>query len=317
MRTCYFDCFSGASGDMIVGALVDLGVPPGRVRRAVTGLRIPGLRVSFRKVQRGGLSATQFVVRAGAPQTHRGLRAIRRLLRESDLPAAAPDPDLNVIRMKIGRVRRPWVKNCVAIGLAGGFLEPLESTAIAMTEASARWLAGLLPDRQMSPEIAARFNAKVDRLYDEVRDFIVTQYYTSNRPEPFWRAARDDIEVPAALKENLKLWRHILPNITDTDGSKLFNYWSYIYTLWAKGYFEDTHFPLEGSIARRDWDEFGRNLNGITNNLLAALPDHYQLLSSIRGDAPITGDSLDPAQPFEAPPELKRKAQMRPTIPIP
>ena len=89
MTVLFFECLAGASGDMIVGALVDLGVPPQRVRRAVAGLKIPGLRVSFRKVRRGGLSATQFVVRTGDPQTHRGLRAIRRLLRESDLPPAA------------------------------------------------------------------------------------------------------------------------------------------------------------------------------------------------------------------------------------
>ena len=241
----------------------------------------------------------------------------RHLRSTGDLPPGVPDPETRVIHMRTGRTERAWVKNCVAIGLAGGFVEPLESTAIYAIEMAARLLVSHLPDREINPVFAGRFNKLMERLGDEVRDFIVSHYCTSNRPEPFWRAARDDIEVPASLEENLALWRRVLPNITDTDGSKLFNYWSYIYTLWAKGYFEGTHFPLEGSIARRDWDEFGRNLNGITNSLLAALPDHYQLLSSIRGDAPMPGDSLDPAQPFEAPPELKRKAQLRPTIPIP
>ena len=228
-----------------------------------------------------------------------------------DLPPNVPDPETKVIHMKTGRTERAWVKNCVAIGLSGGFVEPLEATAIYLIEMAARLLVSHLPDRAIDPVFAGRFNKLMEALNDEVRDFIVCHYYTSNRPEPFWRAARDDIEVPASLEENLELWRHVLPNITDTDGSKLFNYWNYIYTLWAKGYFAGKHFPLEGSISRRDWEDFGRNLARVTHSQVESLPDHHALLASIRGDG------AQPAEPFEAPPELRRRAQMRPTIPIP
>jgi uncharacterized protein (TIGR00299 family) protein len=85
MRSLHFDCFSGASGDMIVGALVDLGVEPADVRQALGGLELPGLRVSFRKVRRGGIRATQFRVHVSGAQPPRGLQEIRRLLRQSDL----------------------------------------------------------------------------------------------------------------------------------------------------------------------------------------------------------------------------------------
>ena len=85
MRIAYFDCFSGASGDMIVGALVDLGVDPRHVRRALASLRLSGLRVAFRSVKRHGIAATKFEVKAPAEHAHRGLREIRRLLRSADL----------------------------------------------------------------------------------------------------------------------------------------------------------------------------------------------------------------------------------------
>jgi len=89
MNVLYFDCFSGASGDMIVGALVDLGADRRGVRRALESLGVPGLEVSFRRVRRGALQATKFSVRARGRQPHRGLREIRRLLRESGLTPGA------------------------------------------------------------------------------------------------------------------------------------------------------------------------------------------------------------------------------------
>jgi uncharacterized protein (TIGR00299 family) protein len=89
MTVLHFDCFSGASGDMIVGALVDLGVDRREVHDVLVGLGLPGLKVSFRRVQRGGIAATQFRVRGQGKQPHRGLRDIQQLLRGGSLPAGA------------------------------------------------------------------------------------------------------------------------------------------------------------------------------------------------------------------------------------
>lgn len=230
-----------------------------------------------------------------------------------DLDAADPVPEPRVIRMRIGRTRRAWVKNCVAIGLAGGFVEPLESTAIYTVEMCARWLVGYLPDREVNPAFADRYNALVESLYDEVRDFIVSHYYTSNRPEPFWQAARSDIEVPERLRENLALWRRKLPDVTDAPASKLFNHWNYIYTLWPKGFFRDQHFPLEGSISRSHWDTFGRTLAGTRQQLLSALPNHYDLLTSIRdGVVPQTTEAASPIPSL--PSDFLKRAAARPTV---
>ena len=199
-----------------------------------------------------------------------------------EIPMNAPDMDTPVIRMKTGRTRRAWVKNCVAIGLSGAFVEPLEATAIYAIEMSARWLGSYLPSRNFESAVLSRYNQLIEGLYNEIRDFIISHYVTSNRPEPFWQAARAESVLTDTLRENLDLWQHMLPNTTDTEGHKLFIYWSYIYTLWAKEYFKGKHFPMEASVTRAQWDRFSSGLARQKSRLLTVLPDHHALVSQIR-----------------------------------
>ena len=87
----YVDAFSGASGDMFLGALVDLGVPLARLQAAVKALDVPGLTFRRQRVTRKGLTATHVLVRAPGGQHHRGRREIRRLLRHKrQAPGAWP-----------------------------------------------------------------------------------------------------------------------------------------------------------------------------------------------------------------------------------
>ncbi len=68
MRTAYFDCFSGASGDMILGALIDAGLSPRRLREELKRLRIPAVHLRVRKVLKRGISGTQVIVEGGAKE---------------------------------------------------------------------------------------------------------------------------------------------------------------------------------------------------------------------------------------------------------
>ncbi len=186
------------------------------------------------------------------------------------------------IAMRIGRARRSWVANCVAVGLSGGFIEPLEATAIYTIEMTVRHLVHHFPDRAISPELAGRFNRVIRDLHANILDFIVMHYVTSNRTDPFWIAARSDVEVPETLAENLALWKHVLPGPADTPGNNLFDYWSYLFCLYGKGYFDDCAFPAEGSVARADWSEYTRQLDEAKYRLIEDLPGHHELVSAIR-----------------------------------
>lgn len=227
-----------------------------------------------------------------------------------DLPPDAPDPEAPVIHMKTGRTQRAWVKNCVAIGLSGSFVEPLEATAIFVVEMAARWLAAHLPDRSFNPAVANQYNQLNETLFDEIRDFIISHYYTSNRTEPFWQAARSEGVLTDPLKEKLELWRHILPNSTDTTGSRLFGFWNYTYTLWAKGFFKDKHYPLENAISITQWDRFGAEVATEKQRLLSLLPDHYELLSHIRDPRPTA------AEGFDMRPKAAHQVYKRTSVPI-
>jgi tryptophan halogenase len=228
------------------------------------------------------------------------------------LGEAGKDVEPRLIRMRIGRRSRGWVKNCVAIGLSGGFVEPLESTAIYMIEMAARWLVRHFPDRSINPVLAKSYNRAVRGLFEEVRDFIALHYYSSNRPEPFWVAARSEIEPPDSLRESLELWRHTFPNEADTKDHNLFIYWNYLCVLYSKGYFKGASMPLEDSVSREGWDRFTQRLEATKHRLLRNLPDHYELLAAIRQGA-------EREARFHAPPSAVAAAAgaYRSTVPLP
>jgi len=96
----YFDCFNGAAGDMILGALLDAGCPLSAMQRTVSSLGLPGVRLSAEKVRRRGLAATraQVVVEPGAQETHRHLPDILSIIDAADLPPAAKENARRVFR---------------------------------------------------------------------------------------------------------------------------------------------------------------------------------------------------------------------------
>jgi tryptophan halogenase len=203
------------------------------------------------------------------------------LRRIGDLPQDVPDPETRIIQMRIGHSRRFWVKNCVAIGLAAGFVEPLEATGIYMIEAAARWLAGHFPDKSFSPALANSYNRLMNELYAEVVDFIQLHYLTSNRDEPYWQAARNT-PVSDWLSDMLELWKHRLPEALDTRSNSLFKYWSYIFVLQPKRFFAGTTFPLDGAIRKDQWEAFAGDLQRRNQAILPLMPSHYQLVTEMR-----------------------------------
>lgn len=127
------------------------------------------------------------------------------LMAEIDGPALA-EPRL--LRFQAGRRARAWEGNCVAIGLAGGFLEPLESTSIFLIQAAVTDLVNLIPTRAtgIDPRLAAEFNRLFEIHYDRARDFVVLHYATNTRAgEPLWDHVRA-MELPDSLAHKIALF---------------------------------------------------------------------------------------------------------------
>ncbi|WP_320442884.1 tryptophan halogenase family protein [Brevundimonas sp. BT-123] len=112
-----------------------------------------------------------------------------------------------VVPFKTGMREQLWDKNVLALGLAGGFIEPLESTAIHLIYRGMDFFFRLLPDRDCDPALAEEYNRRMRTDYEEIRDFIVLHYCTTERDDTaFWRECRD-MELPPGLKRKIDLFR--------------------------------------------------------------------------------------------------------------
>ncbi|MFN3668188.1 MAG: tryptophan halogenase family protein [Brevundimonas sp.] len=131
--------------------------------------------------------------------------ACARLMGNLDAPALAePKP----IRFTSGRRTRSWSGNCVAIGLASGFLEPLESTSIYLTQVAILNLLKLFPRPRIDPALAVEFNRIIDNEYDRVRDFLILHYHANTRDDgELWRHCRE-MDIPDTLREKMTLFEH-------------------------------------------------------------------------------------------------------------
>lgn len=128
---------------------------------------------------------------------------------------AAPDrPDLeaNHIAMRVGRNRRSWINNCVAIGLSSGFVEPLESTGIFFIQHGIEELVRHFPDERWDRQLIASYNRSVSQVMDGVRDFLVLHYRAARREDtPYWKATKTR-PVPDSLRDPLQAWTRLLPD---------------------------------------------------------------------------------------------------------
>jgi tryptophan 7-halogenase len=136
-------------------------------------------------------------------------RAAEVLLAGLDGKAQA-DPKL--IKFQAGRRQQSWYKNCIAIGLASGFLEPLESTSIYLAQIATSFLMRLFPARTIDPKLIEEFNRLIDIEYERVRDFLILHYHANEKPaeeDPtgLWRYVRE-MKVPDSLITKMATWRH-------------------------------------------------------------------------------------------------------------
>ncbi|MCL1143197.1 tryptophan halogenase family protein [Shewanella gaetbuli] len=138
-----------------------------------------------------------------------------------------------------GHREKFWHKNCVAVGLSAGFLEPLEASALLLVEISANMIAQQLPANRACMDIVAeRFNQTFLYRWDRIIDFLKLHYMLTQRNDsPFWVDNRDPKTIPQSLQTLLELWRYQLPSDNDfTHATEVFPAASYQYVLYGMGF---------------------------------------------------------------------------------
>ena len=181
-----------------------------------------------------------------------------------------------VIKFKTGQRRRHWHKNCVAMGLASGFIEPLESTSIHLIQRSVIRLMQMFPyDGIREPDVN-EFNNQMRFEIDNVRDFIILHYHVTDRNDTaFWRQCRD-MDIPDTLEHRIELFGQA--GRVFKVPTELFGENSWIQVMLGQGLVPEQYHPIVNMMSD---DELGRFLTGIhdaVGKVTSQLPDHQRFI---------------------------------------
>lgn len=201
------------------------------------------------------------------------------------LGEAAEGAEIRRIKMRVGRHRNLWVKNVVAVGLAGGFIEPLESTGLDIVQKGLATLLHCFPDRSLDPALASVYNETMTRYYEQIKDFIALHFCVTTRKDtPYWQACAADLELSDDLKQLLAVWRKANGKIYLSRPGTFGEYFgplSYYCILIGMGCLPEQGPPLYAVVdsmgLERDWAAESHR----ARQFLDLLPDHDGYLARL------------------------------------
>jgi tryptophan halogenase len=181
-----------------------------------------------------------------------------------------------------GYREKQWVRNCVAVGLSAGFLEPLESTGLVLIEAAVGMIAEMFPHGGPVEAPARRFNELMTARFDNIVNFLKLHYCVSRREEPFWRDNADPGSIPERLAELLEQWKYRPPGRFDfTLDTESFAFFNYQYILYGMGYFTDLGGARADFTQGQEADRIFAKIRRFGDRALVGLPSHRALIEQI------------------------------------
>ncbi|GLQ22411.1 tryptophan halogenase [Algimonas ampicilliniresistens] len=187
-----------------------------------------------------------------------------------------PIGEPNFLRFKTGMRRQTWNKNVISLGLAAGFLEPLESTSIHLIQTAIARLMTNFPDKHFNQADIDYYNRRTQLEYEQVRDFLILHYCVTDRDDsPFWNYCRT-MELPDSLKEriaiykeNARLYRH---------DNEIFGEMSWLAVMHGQGLVPKRYHPLANMMPD---DELNQRMSQIRNTwakCLESMPSHQDFI---------------------------------------
>lgn len=194
----------------------------------------------------------------------------------------------NRLRFTPGRRTRFWEKNCVAIGLSSGFLEPLESTSIHLIQEGVSKLLALFPRDGMSPLETKRYNTIMADAFDYIRDFLILHYHATRRDDsPFWNHVRT-MDIPDSLAETLDLFRgngRFFAHKGD-----LFTLTSWLAVMVGQGIEPKAYSPVADSLASAELTTTLKDMRETYTLAASKMPPHDAFIAHMLKKASIQGE---------------------------
>ena len=182
------------------------------------------------------------------------------------------------IQFKTGYRQQLWNKNCIAIGLAGGFIEPLESTAIHIMQQGIMQLIKHFPSNGINEIDVTQYNDYMSRDYAEIRDFIILHYcQTERKDSEFWEFCQN-MDIPASLKQRMDMFKQtgrFIPKPYEIFGD------SWLQVMIGQGLIPNQHHVLADELSEQELNDFLSNSEKNIQEKVNHLPSHYDYLRSI------------------------------------
>jgi tryptophan halogenase len=169
------------------------------------------------------------------------------------------------------------VGNCVALGLAAGFLEPLESTSIHLIQSGIARLLDYWPAPMLQPVELDAYNAETAAEWQAVRDFLILHYHANARDEPFW-AERRAVQLPESLAARIALFR--ANGRFRREGEELFAEAAWVQVMIGQGILPAGHHPLADALSAHDLDDFLSLTRRHAAQVAARLPTHDAFIAA-------------------------------------
>jgi tryptophan halogenase len=187
----------------------------------------------------------------------------------------------NHIRYTTGARRRQWHRNCVAVGLSGGFMEPLESTSIHLIQRAVLRMIRMLPAGPVSQRDIDEFNDQQLTDMEQIRDFLILHYkVTERRDSAFWRHCAS-MAIPPSLQHKIELFRET--GRVFRKNEELFVENSWVQVMMGQGIMPGAYHPIAAKLRPEELDNFLTMLRESVTRTVAGLPEHQAYVASYCG----------------------------------
>ncbi len=182
------------------------------------------------------------------------------------------------VRYVTGRRKTFWDRNCVAVGLSSGFLEPLESTSIHLIQTAIARIVQMFPHAGFDAADIAEYNRQTQFEYERIRDFIMLHYHATERDDtPFWQYCRS-MDIPATLRHKLELFRANGRFVRE--GEELFTEQSWVQVMIGQRVNPRGHHPLAELRPAAEVDRFLDNVEGVIGKCVNVMPTQAEFIAA-------------------------------------